>query len=65
MVEVTTAFRGVIEGVDGEWYNRMATRYGSWVSAAELDILTWGLFVFKKHVSVLRGATAFTRLLFV
>lgn len=48
LVDVSVSLRSVIKGVDDEWFNRMAARYGSWVSAAEYGVLTWGLFVFKK-----------------
>lgn len=50
LVEVSVSLKGVINGVDDEWYNKMAIRYGSWVSAAEFDVLTWGLLVLKKHL---------------
>lgn len=53
MVDVSVSLRTVTTGADDEWFDRMAARYGSWVSASKFDVLTWGLFVFKKqYVSV-------------
>lgn len=49
LVDVSVSLRNVITGVDEEWFNRMTARYGSWVSASDYDVLTWGLFVFKKN----------------
>lgn len=45
---MSSSLKSQVKGVDDEWFNRMATRYSSWVTADEFNIVKWGVLVFRK-----------------